>query len=311
MNGEKREAMELLLANRFYLYSLLHKCFGREPDRQPVYKESVKPFIIQDSIVQVSKTLPPEAAAPVPQERPVPEFREVRKTEDIRPFTPDIPEKQPASVYTAPQFSAVKESAEQINTILPDIKKPMKVFGALFNTFILVEYEDQLLMVDQHAVHERLLFDKLMQEQRSQAGQELLVPVIISVTNAEQRLLEDNRDTLESIGLVVESFGERDIAVRTIPMILGETQTQDFIREVITELENGKEPTFEKKRTALLQTACKHAVKGGEALTEDELRSLLDTMIEKKVTPTCPHGRPLVVAITHYELDKKFKRIQK
>ena len=166
-------------------------------------------------------------------------------------------------------------------------------------------------MVDQHAVHERLLFDKLMQEQRSQAGQELLVPVIISVTNAEQRLLEDNRDTLESIGLVVESFGERDIAVRTIPMILGETQTQDFIREVITELENGKEPTFEKKRTALLQTACKHAVKGGEALTEDELRSLLDTMIEKKVTPTCPHGRPLVVAITHYELDKKFKRIQK
>ena len=284
---------------------------GREPDRQPVYKESVKPFIMQESVVQVSKTLPPEAAAPVPQERPVPEFREVRKTEDIRTFVPDIPVKQPASVHTAQQFSAVNESAEQINTILPEIKKPMKIFGALFNTFILVEYEDQLLMVDQHAVHERLLFDKLMQEQRSQAGQELLVPVIISVTNAEQRLLEDNRDTLESIGLVVESFGERDIAVRTIPMILGETQTQDFIREVITELENGKDPTFEKKRTALLQTACKHAVKGGEALTEDELRSLLDTMIEKKVTPTCPHGRPLVVAITHYELDKKFKRIQK
>ena len=203
------------------------------------------------------------------------------------------------------------ESAEQVNTILPEIRKTMKVFGALFNTFILVEYEDQLLMVDQHAVHERLLFDKLMQEQRSQAGQELLVPVIISVTNAEQRLLEENRDTLESIGLVVESFGERDIAVRTVPMILGEAQTQDFIREVITELENGKDPTFEKKRTALLQTACKHAVKGGEALTEDELRSLLDTMIEKKVTPTCPHGRPLVVAISHYELDKKFKRIQK
>ena len=108
----------------------------------------------------------------------------------------------------------------------------------------------------------------------------------------------------------MESFGERDIAVRTIPMILGETQTQDFIREVITELENGKEPTFEKKRTALLQTACKHAVKGGESLTEEELRSLLDTMIEQKVTPTCPHGRPLVVSISHREMDKKFKRIQ-
>ena len=283
----------------------------REPERQPVYKESVKPFIVQDRIVQVSKTLPPEAASPVPPERPVPEFREVRKPENTFAGIPDIQEKQPSFVTVPPQVPAVKESAEQVSTILQNIKKPMKIFGALFNTFILVEYEDQLLMVDQHAVHERLLFDKLMQEQRSQAGQELLVPVIISVTNAEQRLLEENRDTLESIGLVVESFGERDIAVRTVPMILGEAQTQDFIREVITELENGKDPTFEKKRTALLQTACKHAVKGGEALTEDELRSLLDTMIEKKVTPTCPHGRPLVVAISHYELDKKFKRIQK
>ena len=283
----------------------------REPERQPVYKESVKPFIVQDRIVQVSKTLPPEAASPVPPERPVPEFREVRKPENTFAGIPDIQEKQPSFVTVPLQVPAVKESAEQVSTILQNIKKPMKIFGALFNTFILVEYEDQLLMVDQHAVHERLLFDKLMQEQRSQAGQELLVPVIISVTNAEQRLLEENRDTLESIGLVVESFGERDIAVRTVPMILGEAQTQDFIREVITELENGKDPTFEKKRTALLQTACKHAVKGGEALTEDELRSLLDTMIEKKVTPTCPHGRPLVVAISHYELDKKFKRIQK
>ena len=283
----------------------------REPERQPVYKESVKPFIVQDRIVQVSKTLPPEAASPVPPERPVPEFREVRKPENTFAGIPDIQEKQPSFVTAPLQVPAVKESAEQVSTILQNIKKPMKIFGALFNTFILVEYEDQLLMVDQHAVHERLLFDKLMQEQRSQAGQELLVPVIISVTNAEQRLLEENRDTLESIGLVVESFGERDIAVRTVPMILGEAQTQDFIREVITELENGKEPKNEKKRTALLQTACKHAVKGGEALTEDELRSLLDTMIEKKVTPTCPHGRPLVVAISHYELDKKFKRIQK
>ena len=93
-------------------------------------------------------------------------------------------------------------------------------------------------------------------------------------------------------------------------MILGEAQTRDFIRDVLAELDNGRDPTFEKKRTALLQTACKHAVKGGEPLTEDQIRSLLDTMIGQKVTPTCPHGRPLVVAITHRELDKKFKRIQ-
>ena len=211
------------------------------------------------------------------------------------------------------RIPAMHETVEQISTILPAVRRPMKVFGALFNTFILVEYDDQLLMVDQHAVHERLLFDRLMCEHKgqAQAAQELLVPIVIGVTNAEQRLLEDNREVLESIGMVIEAFGERDIAVRTIPMVLGEAQTQEFVRDVIEELENGRDPTFEKKRTVLLQTACKHAVKGGEKLTEDELRSLLDTMIEKKVTPTCPHGRPLVVSISHRELDRKFKRIQK
>ena len=258
-----------------------------------------------DESVTVSRTLPASASAFSPAPKPEPVYRDIppRPAETI-----NIP--AAGREYAAP--AVMKESAEQVNTILSAVRKPMKVFGALFNTFILVEYEDQLLMVDQHAVHERLLFDRLMSEhtEKAQAGQEMLVPVVLGVTNAEQRLLEDNREALESIGLVVEAFGEKDVAVRTIPVILGEAQTKDFIRDVINDLQNGKDPTFEKKRTQLLQTACKHAVKGGETLTEEELRSLLDTMIEQKVTPTCPHGRPLVVSISHRELDRKFKRIQ-
>ena len=203
------------------------------------------------------------------------------------------------------------ESAEQVNTILPEIRKTMKVFGALFNTFILVEYEDQLLIVDQHAVHERLLFDRLMAEHAGQnMGQELLVPLVISVSGKEMALIEENREVFESIGLVMERFGEHEAAVRTIPMVLGETETEVFIREVLDEMERCGRLELEKKRAEILQTACKHAIKGGEALTEDQLRSILDEMLEKKVTPTCPHGRPLVVAITHRELDRKFKRIQ-
>ncbi|MBQ6288752.1 MAG: DNA mismatch repair endonuclease MutL [Clostridia bacterium] len=264
-----------------------------------------RPLPSPDESVTVSRTLPASASAFSPAPKPEPVYRDIppRPAEKI-----NIP--AAGREYAAP--AVMKESAEQVNTILSAVRKPMKVFGALFNTFILVEYEDQLLMVDQHAVHERLLFDRLMSEhtEKAQAGQEMLVPVVLGVTNAEQRLLEDNREALESIGLVVEAFGEKDVAVRTIPVILGEAQTKDFIRDVINDLQNGKDPTFEKKRTQLLQTACKHAVKGGETLTEEELRSLLDTMIEQKVTPTCPHGRPLVVSISHRELDRKFKRIQ-
>ena len=264
-----------------------------------------RPLPSPDESVTVSRTLPASASAISPAPKPEPVYRDIppKPAETI-----NIP--AAGREYAAP--AVMKESAEQVNTILSAVRKPMKVFGALFNTFILVEYEDQLLMVDQHAVHERLLFDRLMSEhtEKAQAGQEMLVPVVLGVTNAEQRLLEDNREALESIGLVVEAFGEKDVAVRTIPVILGEAQTKDFIRDVINDLQNGKDPTFEKKRTQLLQTACKHAVKGGETLTEEELRSLLDTMIEQKVTPTCPHGRPLVVSISHRELDRKFKRIQ-
>lgn len=216
-----------------------------------------------------------------------------------------------AKTEPAPVGNDYPEKAEQVNTILPDIPIPMKVFGALFNTFILIEYDNQLLLVDQHAVHERLLFDKLMREHADQrAGQELLVPLIISLSEREMMMMDENRELFESIGLIMERFGEHDAAVRTVPVILGETANEAFVRDIIAEAERAQPLSMEKKRTELLQTACKHAVKGGEALTEDEIRSLLKEMIEKKVVPTCPHGRPLVVSVSHREIDKKFKRIQ-
>ena len=270
------------------------------------------------AIVSVADKVPDFSMRSVSEAAPV--MRE--KQEPLRPFT--RPPQQAAKDLAAPAGDATdstrevpvpikkkEETAEQVNTILPEIRKTMKVFGALFNTFILVEYEDQLLLVDQHAVHERLLFDKLMKENAGQnMGQELLVPMVISVSGKEQALIEENRELLESIGLVIESFGSHEAAVRTIPMVLGTAETEGFIREAFDELERTHTLTFEKKRGDLLQAACKHAIKGGEKLTDDQLRSILDEMIEKKVTPTCPHGRPLVVAITHRELDRKFKRIQ-
>ena len=293
--------------------------------------ETGRPAIKPAAEVTISDRLPPAAAVKPASARPEPEFREIpskpngtAKAAESPEKTTVAPEKQaqavpypsepvkPTEKEKEPKSLFYEIRSEQINTILPEIEEPMRVFGALFNTFILIEYKDQLLLVDQHAVHERLLFDRLMKEHADehQPGQELLVPLIVSVTNREQRLLENNREALESIGLSVEAFGEKDVASRSIPVILGEAQTKSFVTDVIAELESGKDPTFEKKRAALLQTACKHAVKGGEPLTNEQLRSLLDEMIEKKVTPTCPHGRPLVVSISHRELDRKFKRIQ-
>ena len=169
-----------------------------KPAPAPVSAEERIPVPLAPAVVSISDTLPEAAAGYTERPKAEPEYREAvpRAASFSEQIRSDIlaakPVPDPAPV--------MQEKAEQINTILPGVQKPMKVFGALFNTFILVEYEDQLLLVDQHAVHERILFDRLMKEHSggTQAGQELLVPIVIGVTNREQRLLEDNRETLKA-----------------------------------------------------------------------------------------------------------------
>jgi len=224
-------------------------------------------------------------------------------------------ELRPQSIPTAKmQESASKPvlSAEQVPSFLPDAPKPMKLLGVVFNTFILVEYEDHLLMIDQHAVHERLLFDKMMKAyDQHEAGQELLIPMVVSVTRREQELLQDYHDLLESIGMTVDAFGDTEVSIRSIPMILGQPQAQSFLHDILAQLENERGTiSMEKRRASILQMACKKAVKGGDSLSESEIRDLVSRMIDQRVTPTCPHGRPLVISLSHQELDKRFKRIQ-
>lgn len=227
--------------------------------------------------------------------------------------------------YLIAQQRPVPVSAEQQKVSLPKETKqeehqetlpvpdgPLRVFGTLFQTYILIEYKDHLLLIDQHAVHERLLYERFMaQYDQQEAGQELLIPAVISVSQQEQDLLLENQDILERLGFCIEPIGAKEVAVRSVPMILGEPQTAGFLRDMLDQLQKERGVlSMEKRRNAILQQACKHAVKGGEPLTDAEIRDLVTRMIDEKVTPTCPHGRPLVVALSHYELDKRFKRIQ-
>ena len=292
-------------------------------DDKPTKTEHIVPK--SDHItVEISDTLPKTSAENVQKEKPTPVFKETTVAQTVPKTGTTVSQtaqqsgpvrktegKTPAISAAVERNVLPEEKAEQVSTILPDIQKPIRIMGALFNTFILAEYDDQLLMIDQHAVHERLLFDKMMDNFGKQsAGQILLTPILVGATHREQALLEENRELLEGLGLIAEPFSETDIAVRSIPVLLGSAQTAGFVREIIDELVAGRSPGFEKKRTAILQMACKRAVKGGDPLTEDEIRSLIDNMMKKHVTPTCPHGRPLVVSISHHELDRKFRREQ-
>jgi len=270
-----------------------------------------KPQIIPKAPIPVAK--PPAKVAMVTAVQPMKPVANVLH-EPVRPLVEDVPQNKPTSVPTVekPTVGRVEERAEQVPSFLPDAPKPMKLLGVAFNTFILVEYEEHLLMIDQHAVHERLLFDRLMKAyDQHEAGQELLIPMLVTVTRREQELLMEHQELLERIGLTVEPYGDQEMAIRSIPMILGNPQAKDFLHDILNQLESERGTiTMEKRRASILQLACKKAVKGGDALTEDEIRHLVSQMIDQQVTPTCPHGRPLVISLSHQELDKRFRRIQ-
>ena len=280
----------------------------------PAKTETVPNSAVPQTIPTTRPPTPTTSSAAAPAVPTV-----LRETAETYAWDKAAPVSMPQSVFASGRNAAAPiptmaetPAPEQLDVLPKAERKPIKLLGVAFNTFIMVEYEDHLLFIDQHAVHERLLFDKLSAAyDRRAAGQQLLVPQIVSVTRREQAILEENHEILENMGMSVEPFGDGEVRVSSVPMLLGEPQAKSFLLELLDQLENERSlNTVEKRRSAVLQMACKRAVKGGDALTEDQIRDLVERMIDQKVTPTCPHGRPLVVSLSHMEMDKRFKRIQ-
>jgi len=142
-------------------------------------------------------------------------------------------------------------------------------------------------------------------------SQELLIPLIVPATRREQQLLETHQEMLQNIGLTVESFGETEVSIRSIPMILGQPQAGDFLREILDQLEGERGVvSMEKRRAAIVALASKKAVRSGEKLNDTDIRELVVRMVEQKITPASPRGTPLIVALSHSDIDRRFRRPQ-
>ena len=181
--------------------------------------------------------------------------------------------------------------------------------GTLFHCYILVEYADNLMLIDQQAVHERVMFDRMMKAlDQHRCGQEMLVPMIVSLTRREQQLLDEHARELADIGLVVEPFGENEVS---IPMIPGQPQAAGLLRDIIDQLENERGVvSLEKRRAAILALACKRSVRSGERLNDADIRELVSRVADKRVIPASPRGTPLVVALNKTDIDRRFRRMQ-
>lgn len=188
-----------------------------------------------------------------------------------------------------------------------------KIIGQIFNTYWIIEQSGSIYVIDQHAAHERILFEQLMESFRnsSVASQGLLEPLVINLTMSETEILKENKELIESFGFNIEEFGENIYALRGVPYIFKNPTGGRFLTEIIDMLGDRRvKNIYDAKVHSIATMACKAAVKGNDKLSVQEAAALVEKLMMLKNPFTCPHGRPTIIEMTKYELEKKFKRIQ-
>lgn len=186
-----------------------------------------------------------------------------------------------------------------------------KYKGNLFNTYLLYEIRDEIYIIDQHAAHERLIFDSLMLKfkQRKVARQGMLIPYILDLNAAESAFIEKNIPLIRSMGFDIEPFGVYAYRINEVPLDLHDINLKEFFDELLSDLDALNAIKLEDVlRDKIAMAACKHAVKGGMELTEEE-RDKLFEMLKGDMGLKCPHGRPVCVKLTRQQIEKMFKRI--
>ena len=193
-----------------------------------------------------------------------------------------------------------------------EAKKHHKIIGQVFDTYWLVQMEDKLYIIDQHAAHEKVLYERIVKEmkQRKVTSQLLSPPMIISLNLQECDKLNTYMDVFTSLGFEIELFGGQEYSIRAVPQNLYGLTREDFFIEILDHLEEtpvSKAPDVLSDRMATM--ACKAAVKGNQKLSSQEAMALIDELLTLDNPYNCPHGRPTIISMTKYELEKKFKRI--
>ena len=222
----------------------------------------------------------------------------------------------PISIFDLPKVEEPKAKNEQTfekNDHLVDINcfSDYKVIGQLFNEFLLLEKGNSLLLVDFHAGHERLNYDKFtaMIENRNIVIQDLLIPYVHEMSEQEVDYVLTLKNDLSMLGFDIDAFGERKIVINSIPMQLKDINLKSFVEDLLHDMKNIKPKLNNEITNYLTQKACKSSVKAGMTLTDMEIKDLLKDLDLKNPVLLCPHGRPIVTVVTRAQIEKWFKRI--
>jgi DNA mismatch repair protein MutL len=186
-----------------------------------------------------------------------------------------------------------------------------KIIGQLFSTYIIIEKDGDMMLIDQHAAHERLIYEKILEKHKKSEiyPQRLISPVVMVLSPSELDIFNSSYEILSKLGFEGEEFGNNSIIVRQSPINVGEEAIRKIVFDIIELIKlNNFNFTTELEEKILYNVACKSAVKGNKKLSFEEMESLVKKVLSLKNINTCPHGRPIIISISKSKIEKEFKR---
>ena len=294
---------------------------------------SAKP-VVQEKKTEITPEIKPDIPRQIIKEEAVISEKEVKTAEAEKPFS--VPSSSSLGVLrdTSSVFSHLisKEEAEEKNKAFASVsacvskpdaaeikseekekiseKPSYRIVGEVFRTYILVEQGDKMLIIDKHAAHERMIFNRLSKTDFSKDSQLLLLPVTVTLSAREYAAVTENIDVFRKGGFMVEDFGDGAVVVRGFPLVLTKEDIPLIITEIAGELLKGKtRPQPEKLQWLYHSASCRAAIKAGDALKKEETEAFVEKLLADESIRYCPHGRPVMYELSKHEIEKQFGRV--
>lgn len=303
--------MEVRFTNQQDVYDLFYESIEStlrqtnlvpEADLGSEKKEKIKPLLMEK--------------APEPFEREREQQSLAQPLENIVIHEENQYTKVKPAPFSEPNTRIIRSDYQQLDlskeeNVAPQVPQ-FRIIGQVFSTYWLVEYEMELLIIDQHAAHEKVLYEKLMATLRKKEGftQELAAPLVVSLSAREADVWQEHKEVFEKIGFRLEPFGDKEYLITGVPADFLNLSSKELFLEILDGLlqENGRLKS-EMVLDHCASMACKAAVKGNHMMSYTEAKKLIEEMLQMEQPYHCPHGRPTTIAMSKYEFEKKFKRI--
>jgi len=281
-----------------------------------VYKSIYEAISQMDLIPEISFTREEDEKSRIKAPRPAEPFEQRRIEAEVPSFIPEdkvLKEEVPVSKPLFTPNSDVKP--EQLKLDMPEYvekaRPEITIIGQVFDTYWVIEYDEKMYIIDQHAAHEKVKYERIINrlKERTFESQILSPPIVVTLSSAEEETLNTYKDTFASFGFEISPFGGNEHIISAVPMDVYSLDFKDVFIEILDNLSEGNTATPDIINDRIATMSCKAAVKGNNTLSPAEAQALISEMFTLEDPFNCPHGRPTVISISKYEMEKHFKRI--